>query len=210
MNYSPSAPEWFYSANNQPVGPVSVAIIQNLIGNGTIDFDQYVWHTSWPEWVRVGDAQEQLGIADRAGPVAVSNAAPGANPRPATFGQRASSWTIDTVVVVAGLIFTNVIFGGYAPFASMVAIVAFFTYFAVLPSRGLDTLGHKATGLSVRTGDGAAPAGNRIYWARTVLVILLAVPLLAGLAGSALSLKLGRHGKAWHDAFTGTVVVHRG
>lgn len=216
MNYSRSAPEWFYSANNQPVGPVSAATIEGLVRDGSINLDQLVWHTSWPQWVRVGDALENLGITGYAVPATVPNPPPGAmvespgNLRPATFTRRASSWTIDMLVAASGLIFTNVVLGGYPPLASTVAVVAFFIYFALLPGRGFDTLGHKATGLSVRTGDGKTPEGGRVYWSRTVLVVLLALPLLAGLAGSVLNLKLGRHGKTWHDAFTGTVVVHGG
>jgi hypothetical protein len=47
---------WYYSVNNQPVGPVDEDYLRNLVRSGTLSPDTYVWKEGLAEWVALGNS----------------------------------------------------------------------------------------------------------------------------------------------------------
>jgi hypothetical protein len=46
---------WYYSLNNQPVGPIDEAELKALFARGVINFDTLIWREGMPEWKRYGE-----------------------------------------------------------------------------------------------------------------------------------------------------------
>ena len=78
-------PSWFYSINGgAPVGPVTLAHLQQLIASGHIAHHHSVRHDSWPRWCSIAEAATQLGlnqVSPQAPPPPPDGAAP-PPPRP--------------------------------------------------------------------------------------------------------------------------------
>ncbi len=201
MSYTRASEEWFYSVGGQPIGPVSAIALEELIRSGTVNLDQMVWHQTWTAWVPIRDAQQQLGFSGTTAQASDTSPA-------ASFQSRLLSWAIDLAVLVVVLTLTNNLVG-YTPLASLLMVTFYIVYIALLPGVGFDTLGHQVAGLAVRDGERLEPVGRGVYWARGAMMILLAVPLLVGLVGSIVNVAVSGRQVAWHDAFTGSVVVKR-
>jgi uncharacterized RDD family membrane protein YckC len=56
------ADEWFYSQNNQSLGPVSVDTLRSMIASGTLGLQDYVWRAGMPNWAPAGTVPD-LGVA---------------------------------------------------------------------------------------------------------------------------------------------------
>jgi hypothetical protein len=46
---------WYYSFNNQPVGPVDENELKVLFARGVINFDTLIWREGMPDWKRYGE-----------------------------------------------------------------------------------------------------------------------------------------------------------
>ena len=46
---------WYYSLNNQPVGPVDENELKVLFARGVINFDTLIWREGMPDWKRYGE-----------------------------------------------------------------------------------------------------------------------------------------------------------
>lgn len=46
---------WYYSLNNQPVGPVDENELKALFARGVINFDTLIWREGMPDWKRYGE-----------------------------------------------------------------------------------------------------------------------------------------------------------
>lgn len=46
-----SSREWYYAQYGQPIGPVSDARFQELVENGTIVDQTYIWTKGWKDWI---------------------------------------------------------------------------------------------------------------------------------------------------------------
>jgi hypothetical protein len=67
---APAAPQWYYTRNRQPIGPVSFAQLQQLAGSGQLDATDLVWQEGMPGWTPANTVVGLLGLLGAARPVA--------------------------------------------------------------------------------------------------------------------------------------------
>ncbi len=51
--------EWYYSEGEEQRGPVSESVLIDLVEQGVIRADTYVWNASMPDWLPYGEVQAQ-------------------------------------------------------------------------------------------------------------------------------------------------------
>ncbi len=120
---------------------------------------------------------------------------------------RLKSWAIDALV----LLVVAVIVGRIAPGVSGAVLFTalYFGYTVWLPWAGHPRLGHRVLRLAV-VYDANRPITSAVLAARAVLMVLLAVPCLAGVVLSGLTMRADPEARAWHDVATGTLVRRGG
>jgi len=72
--------EWFYTRDQEPMGPVGETELKDLVRQGELPAEEYCWREGLAEWVRVAQAFPQLVPARKASSAAV--AASPSPPRP--------------------------------------------------------------------------------------------------------------------------------
>lgn len=145
-------------------------------------------------------------------PMAMAGLAPGAvvaDTGPAASRlARTVAWIIDLTVLVMILVVSNLLFE-FAPVASLITVSMTLAYLVVLPAAGFIRLGHLVTGLRIVDAESLKSPHPQAQAARGLVLLLLAVPMLAGALGSVFNVYLSTRRVAWHDAVTGTLVVRR-
>lgn len=219
-------PEWYYSAVAGTVsGPVPASALRAMLASGQLPASTQVRHSAWTSWFTVDAAASQLGMEatpaqQRTFDPTASLVRPTTMPYPATTSVpfnpvqastkdltrlRIVSWCIDGIALAAASLLLNAILP--ATFATLLLFVLFVAYTVVLPSRGFDTLGHAVTGIRVVTDRSDEPLTQLGLATRAALVLLLALPVLIGLALSAATMLQHQRVRAWHDVASGTSVV---
>ncbi len=61
--------KWYYMSGGERLGPVALQQLRELIADGTVSPDDFVWHSGLgKEWARAGDVQELAAAAPEAAP----------------------------------------------------------------------------------------------------------------------------------------------
>jgi hypothetical protein len=79
---APAVPQWYYTRNRQPVGPVSFAQLQQLAGSGQLGADDLVWQEGMPAWTPANTVVGLLGLLSVARPAAKPPPVPAPAPAP--------------------------------------------------------------------------------------------------------------------------------
>lgn len=223
--------EWYYSTTGVSSGPVSLEELRRLVTSGQIRSDHHVRHAGWDTWWSVADSAAIIGV-DVAPPRPTSSRidiahvgqqvpgieyqVPGASAgesttsiagEVATFGQRLTSWLVDGAVLTAVLVLANNAFASGPAWSTLFVVAVYIGYTFGLRHLGHDTLGHLLVGLRVRDASTGAPPSWLALATRSSIVVLLALPLLIGLAGSVIGAFAHPRTIAWHDVTSGTVVI---
>lgn len=50
--------QWYYVEGSERIGPMEQVALENLITQGTLNLESYVWRKGFPNWVKVKDIEE--------------------------------------------------------------------------------------------------------------------------------------------------------
>ena len=230
-------PSWFYSINGSPpVGPVTLAHLQQLVASGHIAQHHSVRHGSWPRWCSIAVAATQLGLNQapppQAPPPPTFAAAPppprplGAAPPPPGYVPGPAQLLTSTSVASAGTVTAQMRVASWgidavaiaamvlllnavfpSVIATLFAFAAFCGYLVVLPMKGFSTLGHVLIGLRLVRSDQEAELDWLAVGTRAALLVILAAPCFVGLVCSTISMWAHDKARAWHDVATGTHLI---
>lgn len=50
--------QWYYVEGSERIGPMEQSALENLIAQGTLNLESYVWRKGFPNWVKVKDIEE--------------------------------------------------------------------------------------------------------------------------------------------------------
>lgn len=70
--------EWYYSKNDEKVGPIASADLKQLAADGTISPTDLVWKQDWPEWKPASSIKGLFGASSAAATPPPTRKAPGA------------------------------------------------------------------------------------------------------------------------------------
>lgn len=136
---------------------------------------------------------------DGAGSGAGSDGGP-SGPR-ADFGTRFVALLVDVVIIGVGVIILARILGRFGQVASLVAGLAYFTYFEGSPSG--QTLGKRVMNIRVVDIETGGPLG---HFRALLRAVMLSVSILVCFIGC-LWMLWDRERQTWHDKVAGSVVV---
>ena len=91
MTDQPFIAEWYYVGHYGQLGPLTLEQVSELIGDGVIDADTYVWRTGLTDWLQAKDVSD---LKDKFGPASIGPPpapGPGSRPPSATLAQSASA-----------------------------------------------------------------------------------------------------------------------
>lgn len=74
---------WYYSMNNQPVGPVDSETIRSLLQSGKIDVNTLVWQEGMADWKRLGETVFAAPVSQPVPTYAPAQSAQPVQPAPA-------------------------------------------------------------------------------------------------------------------------------
>lgn len=86
-----NAAEWHYVGHYGQLGPLTMPQMEELIVDGVVDRETYVWQTGMPDWLRAGEVPRLVAILQRSQPLSPAPTPPVFQPRPTSTPPRLES-----------------------------------------------------------------------------------------------------------------------
>ncbi|MBD8527601.1 GYF domain-containing protein [Pseudomarimonas arenosa] len=116
---------WYYTdIHGRQQGPITLEALQSAVEGGLLAHANLIWHEGWPEWRKLADVAQEIGVRLPAAPPALPPRAAPAGPRVVVAERDGSR----SAVIVVVLVVVGVVFLGFVGILMAIAIPAYQDY----------------------------------------------------------------------------------